>query len=148
MTLLNLGCGPHQLPNFDNLDLPDWRFEDGLGDYPTGSIEGVSISHSLMFVPLPAWPAAFAELARVLEPGGIVRITEDDTENPESERHQEPWPDAATMTGPNVVRVHLREAGLRTRLWAADTSGFRDGSLLQAYHGATPKCFWIEGRKA
>ncbi len=143
--LLNLGAGPRRLNGFENRDLP-WRFQDGLL-YPDGSVEGITISHVLMYVPLDEWPAVFAEIARVLAPGGIVRITEDDCENPESERAAEPWHDAVVLTGPEVVRRYLRAAGLKTRLWDAETSGFRDGSLLQAWHGAAPKCFWIEGRK-
>ncbi len=145
---LNLGCGPSPLDGFENLTPPEWHFEDGLGDYADGSIEGITISHSLMMVPLDAWPAVFSEIARALESGGIVRISEDDTENPESERYGDGiWHDAVTATGPEIVRKHLRDAGLKTRLWTAETSGFTDESLMQAWHGAAPKCFWIEGRK-
>lgn len=146
MTLLNLGCGPHRLEGFENLDAETgWRFQDGL-PYPNESVEGATCSHALMFLPLPDWPPFFAELARVLEPGGIVRITEDDTENPESERFGG-FPGALALTGPKVVRLYLREAGFRVRTQTATSTGFRDGSLLQAWHGAAPKVFWIEGRK-
>jgi SAM-dependent methyltransferase len=144
--LLNLGAGPHTLEGFTNLDYP-WRFEDGLALYGDGSVDGITISHALMYLPLSEWPAVFQEFARVLAPGGVVRITEDDCENPESERFAKPWPDAATLTGPEVVRRALRAAGLKTRLQAPDTSGFRDLSLCQAWHGAIPKVFFIEGRK-
>lgn len=145
MTRLNLGCGPHRLDGFENLDLPDWRFEDGL-PYEDGTVAGITISHSLMYVPLRAWPPVFAELARVLERGGIIRVTEDDTENPESERYGG-WHDAVTLTGPKLLRKHLRAAGLVVTKHAADTSGFRDLSLCQAWHGAVPKVFFLEGRK-
>lgn len=144
---LNLGCGKHRIAGFDNLDAhvtPAWRFEDGLGAYGDGSVEGITISHALMYLPLTAWPAAFAEFYRVLAPGGVLRITEDDAENPKSERYGG-FRDAVTLTGPNVVRLHLREAGFRARLQKADTGA--DPSLFQAWHGEAPKCFWIEGRK-
>ncbi len=143
---LNLGSGQHQLAGFENLDLPDWRFEDGL-PCADGSVEGITVSHSLMYLPLERWPALFAEIARVLEPGGIVRVTEDDCEDPESERARKPWPDARARTGPEAVRKALRAAGLKTRLRAAAESGFRDLSLCQAWHGSVPKVFFIEGRK-
>lgn len=146
MTRLNLGCGPHHLPGFENLNPPEWRFEDGL-PYPDGSVEGITCSHSLMYVAVKDWPFVFREIARVLAPGGIVRITEDDTENEASERHAEPWPDAVTLTGPRLVRKHLRVAGLVVQTRDADTTGFVDGTLMQAHHGQAPKCFWIEGRK-
>ena len=145
---LNLGCGPHVLDGFTNLNPPKWRFEDGLGLYPDGSVEAITISHALMYVDVEGWPYVFEEFARVLSPGGIVRVTEDDCENPESERYGDGiWPDAATATGPEIVRAHLKAAGLRTRLWTAGTSGFRDLSLCQALHGEPPKVFFLEGRK-
>lgn len=148
MTKLNLGAGPHQLEGFDNLDATNgWRFEDGLGDYADGSIAGISVSHAAMYVPLSKWPFVFREFARVLEaPGGIVRITEDDTENEASERFGG-WHDAVTLTSPKLVATHLRKAKLVVQDVSASTSMFEDGSLIQAWHGAPPKVFFIEGRK-
>lgn len=144
---LNLGCGPHKLGGFDNLNPPGWSFEEGL-NYSDGSVEAITISHSLMMVTLADWPYVFSEIARVLEPGGILRVTEDDTENPESERHGDGvWHDAVTATGPKLVAKHMRAAGLKvTRREAAET-GFRDFSLCQALHGDPPKVFFLEGRK-
>lgn len=142
---LNLGSGPHPLDGFENLDLPDWRFEDGL-PYPDASVDGITSSHSLMYVALADWPAVFTEIARVLEPGGIVRVTEDDTENPASERFGG-WHDAVTLTSPKLLRKHLRSAGLIVTNQTAVTSGYRDQSLCQAFHGFEPKVFFIEGQK-
>ncbi len=142
---LNLAAGPHILDGFVNLNPPDWRFQDGLA-YPDGSVEAVTESHGLMYVPLSEWPAVFAEIGRVLEPGGIVRITEDNTEDAESQRYGG-WHDATTLTGPTVVREHLKAAGFKTRKHSAVTSGFKDKSLLQAWHGEEPKVMFIEGRK-
>lgn len=143
---LNLACGPHPIDGWENLDAnTGWRFEDGL-PYPDGSVEAIHIGHGLMYVDLADWPAVFAEVARVLEPGGIVRVTEDDTENPDSERYGG-WHDAVTSTGPKILRKHLRAAGLTVSKQTATTTGYRDDSLLQAWHGAEPKVFFIEGRK-
>ncbi len=147
--LLNLGAGTGKahLDGFVNLDpSAGWRFEDGLGDYADGSVAGVTISHALMYLYLPKWPMVFAEIARVLEPGGIIRVTEDNTEDPESERHGG-WHDAITLTGPTVVREHMKQAGLKPRKQSAKTSGFVDNSLCQSWHGAEPKVFFLEGRK-
>ncbi len=148
-TRLNLGAGTGKahLDGFVNLDpSTGWCFEDGLGDYADGSVTGVSTSHCWMYLPLSLWPAAFAEIARVLEPGGILRVTEDNTEDPESERHGG-WHDAITLTGPTVVREHMKQAGLKPRKQSAKTSGFEDNSLCQSWHGAEPKVFFLEGRK-
>lgn len=144
---LNLGAGANEIPGFTNLDAASgWRFEDGFPLYQDGSVEAISISHSLMYVAVEEWPAVFAELARVLQPGGVVRVTEDATDDPASERFGG-WHDAVTLTSAKRVRKHLRLAGLVAKSYTTDTTGFRDGSLLQAWHGAAPKCFWIEGRK-
>ena len=146
MTRLNLGYGPYPLEGFDNLDQPRWRFEDGLPAYADGEVKAITISHSLMYLPLDLWPMLLTEVYRVLEPGGVVRITEDNTEDPESERFGG-WHDAVTMTGPAMMRAHLKAAGFRVRKHTAASSGFRDGSLRQAHHGDEPKVFFVEGRK-
>ena len=144
---LNLGCGPHLIDGFDNLNPPEWRFEDGLGDYADGSVEGITCSHTWMMVPLEAWPAAFAEIARVLEPGGIVRFTEDATDDPESERFVG-WHDAVTLTSRKLIGKHLRAARLTVvRGIDADTTAFTDRTLIQTHHGPEPKVFHVEGRK-
>ncbi len=147
MTRLNLGAGPHQLEGFDNLDAnTGWKFELGLGDYPDGSVEAITESHALMYVPALNWAYVFKEFARVLEPGGIIRITEDNTEDPDSERFGG-WHDAVTLTGPKMMAAALRKAKLIVQKVDADTTFFSDRSLLQAFHGSEPKVFFIEGRK-
>ncbi len=147
MTLLNLGSGAHPLAGFDNLDqATGWRFQDGLGRYADGSVEACTASHSLMFLPLDLWPAFLAEVMRVLQPGGILRITEDDAENPESPRYGG-FHDAVTLTGPAMLRRELKAAGFKVRKHTATTTGFRDGALLQANHGREPKVCFFEARK-
>lgn len=148
MTKLNLGCGPHHLDGFDNLDAnTGWRFEDGLLGMRDGSVEAITISHALMYLPLELWPKVFADFARVLKPGGIVRITEDSTDDPASERFGG-FHDAVTLTTPALVRKHLRAAGMTVKKHTATSTGYVDDSLLQAWHGPEPKVFFIEGRKA
>ncbi len=142
---LNLGAGPHLLDGFVNLGPPDWRFENGL-DYDDDAVEAITASHSFMYLPLAMWTPFLQVCFRVLEPGGIIRVTEDNTEDPASERYGG-WHDAATLTGPVMAREHLKAAGFRVRKHAADTTGFRDRSLCQAWHGQPPKVFFVEGRK-
>lgn len=149
MTKLNLACGPHQLDGFLNLDASTgWRFETGFPDIPDGTVEAISESHGLMYVPAVNWEYVFKEIARVLEPGGVVRITEDNTEDPESERFGG-WHDAVTLTGPKMMAAALRKAKLTVvKGTTMTTSAFKDRSLIQAHHGREPKVFVIEGRKA
>lgn len=151
---LNLGCGTpttrswHPIDGMINLDKSlGWRFEDGLGDFIDGSVAGITISHALMYVDEQDWPAVFAEFARVLQPGGVVRITEDDAVNPVSIRYggwkgSEP---AVTLTSAALVRRHLERAGLVAHDVDQSSTRYADGSLLQAQHGEAPHVFFIEG---
>lgn len=149
---LNLGCGNpkaaswHPMPGFVNLDASlGWKFEDGLRDFADGSVAGVTISHSLMYVAAKDWPAAIAEVARVLEPGGVVRITEDDTANPASRTYPRGWRDAVTLTSPAQTRAALEAAGLTVHDLAPSATKFRDPSLIQQQHGEPPHVFFVEG---
>jgi hypothetical protein len=151
---LNLGCGTpstrswHPILGLVNLDKSmGWCFEDGLGDFVDGSVAGITVSHALMYVDEAQWPRVFAEFARVLRPGGVVRITEDDTAHEKSRRHGG-WKgsDAAVaMTSPAIVRAHLARAGLTAVDVTRETTRFEDRSLCQSQHGAAPDVFFIEG---
>ena len=153
---LNLGCGTpntrscHPIDGMVNLDKSiGWRFEDGLGDFLDGSVAGITVSHSLMYVPEADWPAAFAEFARVLRPGGVIRITEDSACNPISGRFggwkgSQP---AVTFTSPELVVAHLQRAGLAASVVGPAETSFHDSSLCQAQHGAPPDVFFVEGQR-
>lgn len=141
---LNLGSGAHPLRGFKNLDKPEWYWGQPL-PFADGSVEAITISHSLMYCPESLWPMVFADMARVLEPGGILRITEDATDDPESERFGG-CIDAVTRTSSRKVRQYMQ--GLFEPLDASpDITHFRDTSLIQNWHGEPPKVFHVEGRK-
>jgi len=145
---LNLGSGGFPLDGFENLDAQNgWRYEDGLGAYADGSVQAITISHSLMYVPEHEWPYVFAEIARVLEPGGVLRVTEDSTDDPISERfggHE----DAVTLTSLDRVMRSMKDAGFEAHPVSADESFYRDDSLIQNRHGGEPKVFFCEGVRA
>ena len=141
---LNLGCGDKKLDGFKNLDKP-WTFEKGL-PYKSGRIEAITISHALMYVREDDYPEVFAEFHRVLRPGGIVRITEDCTDDPKSERFGG-YPGATTLTTLEKMKKYLLGAGFSVRRVSKDTTFFKDQSLLQKIHGDEPRVFFIEGIK-
>lgn len=151
---LNLGCGTpntrswHPMPGLVNLDASlGWRFEDGLSEFADASVAGITISHALMYLDIDNWPRVFDEFARVLRPGGVLRITEDDTTTTGSARIGG-WrgsAPAATCTDAAMVRRAMDAAGFTVRDVTADTTSFHDTSLMQSQHGAPPDVFFAEG---
>lgn len=143
---LNLGCGKFPIAGMVNLDKRQgWMFEDGL-DFANHTVHGITISHALMYLPEADWPALFAEIARVLVDGGVVRITEDDAMNPQSARYggwkgSEP---AVTLTSAAMVVQHLERAGLSAHVATAGETKGHD-SLRQSLHGDPPDVFYVEG---
>ena len=147
MKKLNLGSGGFPLEGFQNLDkVTGWLFENGLGDYGDESVDAITVSHALMYVPLAHWPVVFSEIARVLKPGGVVRVTEDATTDPKSERFGG-HPEAVTLTDPPLIVGYMEIAGLRAARVREDETMFADDSLIQNIHGGAPKVFFVEGVK-
>jgi LmbE family N-acetylglucosaminyl deacetylase len=154
--LLNLGCGTpgarswHPLPGCVNLDgSMGVKLEDGLPQYADASVDGVTLSHVLMYPKEADWPAIFAEIFRVLKPGGVVRITEDDAVSPKSSRRGG-WrgsESAVTLTSAKMVLKYLRAAGFASFEVTAGTTKFSDSTLQQAHHGEAPDVFFVEGVK-
>jgi LmbE family N-acetylglucosaminyl deacetylase len=144
---LNLGGGINPLAGYINLDKSDgWIFEDGLEAYSDGSVEAITISHVLMYVPLEHWPSVFAELARVLKPCGTIRITEDAIGCPDSNRPVI-RPRAAVATTPALILAHLEAAGLHGNLVDPNETSFADDSLIQQNYGQPPDVFHAEAVK-
>lgn len=150
MTLLHLGCADDIRPGFDNLDLKidGWTFESGL-PYPQESVHGITISHALMYVNVADYEWVFSEFHRVLVPSGVVRITEDDTEDPASARYGVVYPGAKIMTGPRMMAHFLSKAGLSVVHVNASQTCFQGNSLLIAHREQkVPRyVFYIEGVK-
>jgi len=146
---LNLGCKQRKLPGFDNLDKDQgWLFQNGL-DYPDGSVKGITISHALMFLTDSELDTFMEEMWRVLAPGGVVRITEDETEEPRSEFYKtgNVRSGPKCLTGPNMMRRALERVGFNARDVARNRTHFTDRSLMQAYRGGGAETFFIEGIK-
>jgi len=84
--LLNLGSGTYNAPGWINIDLwgmhsawgvdPDvlWDLRKPL-PLPDGSVSGVFMEHVLEHLPAPVGLAAIDECARLLAPGGVLRIS-------------------------------------------------------------------------
>lgn len=145
---LNLGAGPNGMPDFANFDPTykgeyRWQFPEPI-PFPDGQVDAITVSHVLMYVPHEDWPACFAEMARVLAPHGVVRITEDDIGGEGSSR-QQIRPGAAVATTPALVMDALRDAGLYAERVTARVSAWHDMSLVQTNYGDEPDVFHVEG---
>lgn len=143
---LNLGFGDNPLDGFTNLDKRNgWWFENGL-TMPGNSVAAITVSHALMYVKPEDMQWVVDEFYRVLRDGGVLRITEDDCDNPASPRfggHRE----ARSLTSPARMRAVLEAAGFNVVDCTVDGSFFDDNSLCQHLHGDPPKVFFIEGIK-
>jgi len=147
---LNLGCKRRKLPGFDNLDkIYGWYFQDGLSQYADSAVDGITVSHAFMFLTVAELEKFMKEMWRVLKISGVVRITEDDTENPLSGMYQTGCVASGPrcLTGPAMMREMLEKAGFTVYDVDRKTTHFHDMSLMQAYRGGRPNYFFIEGIK-
>ena len=150
MVKLNLGSKQRKLKGFDNLDkIFGWLFQDGLPQYADGTVEGITISHALMFLTVPEIETFMKEARRVLCIGGMIRITEDDTENPASDTYKTGCMESKpnSLTGPKMMRKILEQVGFKVFDVDEATTHFHDESLIQAYRGGVPRRYFIEGVK-
>lgn len=145
---LNLGGGLNPIPGYLNLDKSNgWKFEDGLFEYPDGSVEVVTESHALMYVDERYWPLVFGEIARVLQPGGLARFTQDAIGAPGS-RRPVIRPRAKVATSAERVLRHLAAVGLDGRVVEPDETSFADRTPIQQNYGSPPDVFHVEAVKA
>jgi predicted SAM-dependent methyltransferase len=143
---LNLGCGKYPLEGFVNRDKQTgWMFENGLTE-EDNSVEAITISHSLMYVDESEYIFVFKELYRVLQKGGVLRITEDETSNVLSERYGG-HVDNVTLTNPKKMRKYMEYVGFKVFDVKPEETLYKDDSLIQNFHGVPPKVFHIEGIK-
>ena len=144
---LNLGCGGRELDGYHNLDKrTGWTWESGLKDYSDSSVECVTSSHTLMYVSISDWSFIFSEVFRVLVPGGIWRITEDNMDDP---RQDPSVRGRGTNTDPGMTRTYLEQVGFTVRDCRPDETHFTDASIVQSWYRERGQCvsYWIEGIK-
>lgn len=145
---LNLGAGRYPLDGFENLNEPEWRAERGLLVYPGNCIDAITVSHLLMYLDHHVVGRLLSECHRVLIwPGGVLRITEDETNDPASERRGG-MPGAIYLTNVEKLMAELAWQGFAEVLHCTpDATRFKDDSLIQQHHGRPPHVFHVEAIK-
>lgn len=166
---LNLGAGGFPLPDFINMDMRTdleaifkkraeeekgpqyifkvWNWRNGLGEFKDNSIEAITESHSLMYLKVAEYEKALKECYRVLMPGSIMRVTEDDCEYPDCDKFGLPWGNPDSKTGPVMMRRELEKVGFTVYDVGPEETQYKDNSLIQQFHGTPPRVFHIEAVK-
>lgn len=145
---LHLGCDDDIIPSFLNFDpkLNGWRFQDGLGFLQNCSVDGITISHAFQCVEPGQVGFVLCEFFRVLRVGGVLRITDDNTELVTSKRYQELVPGAKIYMGPNIMREDLEGVGFTVVDQPRDQSLSSNPWMIRA-HRPDDYVFFIEGIK-
>ncbi|WP_146205793.1 methyltransferase domain-containing protein [Azospirillum sp. TSH58] len=104
--MINLDFRPHRK---DGLQATLWEFHMGLRAFEADSVDGITISHMMMYVPISQYHEFFKDCFRVLKRGGVLRVTEDNANLHRAfECHYSMSP-----SSPSTMRQMLEEAGFR-----------------------------------
>ena len=168
MLKLNLGSGGFPLKGFINMDIrgdignviekrdpgeyviiPEWKWQDGLKMFSDGTIDAITESHSLMYLFIEEYNAAFREIHRVLKDGGIFRVTEDNCKRSKEELEKDglPWGNPASAIGPIKMKKELEEVFSEVMDSSPEKTNFKDNTLIQQFHGTPPRVFHVEAIK-
>lgn len=82
MTKVHLFCGSNLIPNWENLDAEapgatKWCCPDLL-PYADSSVDAIYTEHGIEHIPLEYGELLLRECARVLKPGGVIRVSTPD----------------------------------------------------------------------
>lgn len=165
MLKLNLGCGNYPKDGWVNCDrrggYQRWELS-GLANqiteldlttfpypFPDCSVDLITISHCFNQIEEQYIFGILGELHRILKPGAIVRITDDDVESERSPIYRLPHFHALWYTGPLILCDLLRKAGFRAHVLSKNTTFSLDRSVLVTNHPEAPEeaLFFVEGVK-
>ena len=113
-------------------------------------MNGVTISHAWQCIdPNEVYKVA-AELNRILVSGGIVRVTDDNTESSSSPKYMELAPGAKNWTGPRITANQLKHAGFAVTEMEFNKTNFPSPALRiwHREHKRPKYTFYLEAQKA
>jgi len=138
--LLNIGAGKDLISDWINLDrhyfrVHDqesvlWDFSRGLRMFERDSVDAITVSHALMYIPLSSHSDFFNECFRVLKRGGVLRISEDDAKvRRANDCHYYVGP-----TSPIMIRQALSCSGFEVFDHYPSTTKSRYASIMRVNH--------------
>ena len=151
--VLNLGCQDDLSTDWIGLDARPFRrgeIESVMWDFATGlafaedaTVDGVTVSHALMYLTAPTVRRFMQEAYRVLKPDGVLRVTEDDARvHIADECHYTRF-----YTDPDSVFALMRDAGFEPALVDPDTSYGDIATVKRKLHmKAWDEDAWRSGR--
>jgi predicted SAM-dependent methyltransferase len=147
--ILNVGGTNLDSQKYLNLDKSTgWLFQDGI-ECLDNSVDAITEGHALMWLKTDELVTFLKECYRVLKPGGVMRITQDDACNPKSDTYHTGWKNRQIVTCPTVFHNALEEAGFTVYHCGAKETHYKNDDLLQDTHqfGNPDRVFYIEGVK-
>jgi SAM-dependent methyltransferase len=121
--LLNLGCGSKKLDGYVNVDFygdPDIRHDLNAFPYPwdDNSVDHIVMTHVLEHI--PDWWSAFCECARILKPGGTLRVHVPDESSSTALAYRDHHHVFHRVTFDSIVKNHIAKVGRCTNTWFLD----------------------------
>lgn len=162
---LNLGCGNAVLtdPEWINVDrkpsTQGWEHNpyavlhvscvDLSYRWPWGdmTVELISISHLLYCMDWISKGHIISEAARVLRRSGIIRITDDDNDHPQSLYHTKLHHNSVERTSKAKILEVMRDLNLYPVELPAHFTYAMDKRILIDLHNDGPAVFFLEGQK-
>lgn len=163
MIRLNLGCGKHILEGWTNVDrkpsTQGWEHDPATKDkvydvdlngpwpWKDNTVDAITVSHLLYCMSTLQKKNFLHEAHRVLKPYGVIRITDDDNEHPQSMYHTKMHHNSIEPTSKRKIEWYLQQAGFTVVEMPADKtiSPFKD--ICIDLHRDGPAIFFLEGCK-
>lgn len=145
--ILHLGCNGDLRPGCLNLDKRQngWEFETDLYPFPDQSVMGITISHAIQCVRHGKLREVFKQFARILHPDGLLRITDDETNDPASSRYRKRAPGAMWDTGLEITKELLQSSGMFAWSCRGNDTNFYTDILMINHRAGKDFPYFVEG---
>ncbi len=163
---LHLGCGKIVLPGWTNVDtIPStqkWERNPKLANkihnvnlilrwpWVSESVRLITVSHLLYCFDDNQRGNLIEESYRVLKPGGILRVTDDDNDHPSSKYHERKHHNAKERLSKVLMIAIMVQAGFEVLEMSHGLTQADDPLIMQDLHKHAPEypaCFFIEAMK-